>query len=193
MSTPSAVLSEKRETSSHNSSADSKHFETTGVMAIEDLYREIILDHYRSPRNRGELQSPPAQRAEGFNPLCGDQVIVTVELQDGKVADIKFTGQGCSISQSSASMMSAAVKGKPVDEVKQLVDAFKEMMSIHERRLDEADDTPTAAQELGAALGDLEALQGVVKFPVRIKCATLSWNTLVQSIDGEAQDGPASS
>jgi nitrogen fixation NifU-like protein len=153
-------------------------------MGIEDLYREIILDHYRSPRNRGELESPPAHRAEGYNPLCGDQVIVTVDVEDGKLADVKFTGQGCSISQSSASMMSAAVKGKTVDEVMQLVDAFKEMMSIHERRLDDAEEaSPTAAQELGAALGDLEALQGVVKFPVRIKCATLSWNTLVQSLE----------
>ena len=152
-------------------------------MAIEDLYREIILDHYRSPRNRGELESPPAQRAEGFNPLCGDQVVVTVIVDGDVVSDVKFTGQGCSISQSSASMMSAAVKGKKVDEVMQLVDAFKEMMSIHERRLDDLDAAPTAAQELGAALGDLEALQGVVKFPVRIKCATLSWNTLVQSLE----------
>jgi nitrogen fixation NifU-like protein len=155
-------------------------------MGLEDLYREIILDHYRSPRNRGELESPPARRAEGFNPLCGDQVIVTVDVEDGIVSDVKVTGQGCSISQSSASMMSAAVKGKPVADVMQLVDRFKEMMSIHERRLDdEAEPTSTPAQELGAALGDLEALQGVVKFPVRIKCATLSWNTLVQSLEDD--------
>jgi nitrogen fixation NifU-like protein len=158
-------------------------------MGLEDLYREIILDHYRSPRNRGELESPPAHRAEGFNPLCGDQVIVTLDVQDDVISDVKVTGQGCSISQSSASMMSAAVKGKSVAEVMQLVDRFKEMMSIHERRLDdEVPETTTAAQELGAALGDLEALQGVVKFPVRIKCATLSWNTLVQSLE----DQPAS-
>src|SRR3954447_9104726 len=103
---------------------------------LEDLYREIILDHYRNPRNRGELESPPAHRAEGYNPLCGDQVVVTVIVDGDTVSDVKFTGQGCSISQSSASMMSAAVKGKSVDEVMQLVNAFKEMMSIHERRLD---------------------------------------------------------
>lgn len=152
-------------------------------MGLEDLYREIILDHYRSPRNRGELESPPAHRAEGYNPLCGDQVIVTANVDGDTLTDVKVTGQGCSISQSSASMMSAAVKGKSVAEVMQLVEAFKEMMSIHERRLDDAPDAQTAAQELGAALGDLEALQGVVKFPVRIKCATLSWNTLVQSLE----------
>jgi len=157
-------------------------------MGLEDLYREIILDHYRSPRNRGELESPPAHRAEGFNPLCGDQVIVTVDVQDDVVADVKVTGQGCSISQSSASMMSAAIKGKPVSEVLQLVDRFKEMMSIHEQRLDDEVDHATPQQELGAALGDLEALQGVVKFPVRIKCATLSWNTLVQSLEEDSAE-----
>ena len=83
---------------------------------LEDLYREIILDHYRSPRNKGELESPPATRVEGFNPLCGDEIVVYVDLDstgdEATVTDIKIGGQGCSISQSSASMMSAAVKGK---------------------------------------------------------------------------------
>ena len=82
---------------------------------LEDLYREIILDHYRSPRNRGELPSPPAHRIEGYNPLCGDEVVVFLQVDDGVVGDIRITGQGCSISQSSASLMSAAVKGKSVD------------------------------------------------------------------------------
>ena len=102
---------------------------------LEDLYREIILDHYRSPRNRGELESPPAQRVEGFNPLCGDEVVVTLEVNDGVVSDIKIAGTGCSISQSSASLMSAAVKGKPVPEVRDLIRTFKGMMSIHESTL----------------------------------------------------------
>ena len=81
---------------------------------LEELYREIILDHYRSPRNRGELDSPPAHRVEGFNPLCGDEVVVSLVVEDGTLADLKIGGSGCSISQSSASLMSAAVKGKPV-------------------------------------------------------------------------------
>jgi nitrogen fixation protein NifU and related proteins len=154
---------------------------------LEDLYREIILDHYRSPRNRGELPVPPATRVEGFNPLCGDEIVVYLEVTDGVVSEIRIAGQGCSISQSSASMMSAAVKGKTIDEVAELTRAFKGMMSIHEQALDgdeagsaEADD---AADGTGAKLGDLEALRGVVKFPVRIKCATLSWNTLQQALD----------
>lgn len=156
---------------------------------LEDLYREIILDHYRNPRNRGELPTPPAHRVEGFNPLCGDEIVVYLELDDeGRVADIKIGGQGCSISQSSASMMSAAVKGKTLAEVRDLTRAFKAMMSIHEQEIggegdgDEA--TPDeAADAPEVRLGDLEALRGVVKFPVRIKCATLSWNTLAQGID----------
>ena len=150
---------------------------------LEDLYREIILDHYRSPRNRGELPVPPARRVEGFNPLCGDEVIVYLEVgDDGAVGDIRIAGQGCSISQSSASMMSAAVKGKSLEEARALIRAFKAMMSIHERTLEGADGEPVAPDP-EVKLGDLEALQGVVKFPVRIKCATLSWNTLLQGID----------
>ena len=106
---------------------------------LEDLYREIILDHYRNPRNRGELEAPPAHRVEGFNPLCGDEIVVYLDVDDGVVTDIRIGGQGCSISQSSASMMSAAVKGKTVDEVRDLTRAFKAMMSIHESSL-EGDD-----------------------------------------------------
>jgi nitrogen fixation NifU-like protein len=159
---------------------------------LEDLYREIILDHYRSPRNRGELESPPAQRVEGFNPLCGDEIVVTLEVRDGVVSDIKIAGSGCSISQSSASLMSAAVKGKPVPEVRDLIRTFKGMMSIHESTLpsaaavgtDGADVEPIEPEAVDIdALGELAALQGVVKFPVRIKCATLSWNTLAQGLD----------
>ena len=162
---------------------------------LEDLYREIILDHYRSPRNRGELESPPAVRVEGFNPLCGDEIVVTLSVVDGVVADIKIAGTGCSISQSSASLMSAAVKGKTVDEARELIATFKGMMSIHEATLPagagpgdglaaphQGDVVEPEAIDLDA-LGELAALQGVVKFPVRIKCATLSWNTLAQGLD----------
>lgn len=155
---------------------------------LEDLYREIILDHYRSPRNRGELPSPPAARVEGFNPLCGDEIVVYVDVHDGVVDDIRIGGQGCSISQSSASMMSAAVKGKTLEEIKALTRAFKGMMSIHEQSLDGESDQPIEVDP-DVDLGDLEALRGVVKFPVRIKCATLSWNTLLQAIDEPADAG----
>jgi nitrogen fixation protein NifU and related proteins len=181
------------------------------VTDLEDLYREIILDHYRSPRNRGELESPPAHRVEGFNPLCGDEVVVTVLVEDGCVTDIKFAGNGCSISQSSASLMSSAVKGKPLDEVRELIRTFKSMMSIHETSLGSDGSDGDGAEGDGAEgegaegegsdgdgvdgtgngngfadvrkLGELAALHGVVKFPVRIKCATLSWNALAQGLD----------
>ncbi|MDZ7675740.1 MAG: SUF system NifU family Fe-S cluster assembly protein [Acidimicrobiales bacterium] len=172
------------------------------VPGLEDLYREIILDHYRSPRNRGELESPPATRAEGFNPLCGDEIVIYVDVDTDSdpatINDIRIAGQGCSISQSSASMMSAAVKGKTLDEVEDLTKAFKAMMSIHSHDLEEGEgleqsgDTGLHDEEVDDApdisLGDLEALRGVVKFPVRIKCATLSWNTLAQGIEDATSD-----
>jgi nitrogen fixation NifU-like protein len=164
------------------------------MSGLEDLYREIILDHYRSPRNRGELPAPPAHRVEGFNPLCGDEIVVYIDVDDAAkgddavVTDIRIGGQGCSISQSSASMMSAAVKGRTVGEIHELTRAFKAMMSIHEDGLDGGEpEVPTDVSEL--KLGDLEALRGVVKFPVRIKCATLSWNTLAQGLDEAAAAG----
>jgi nitrogen fixation protein NifU and related proteins len=155
---------------------------------LEDLYREIILDHYRNPRNRGELPVPPAHKAEGFNPLCGDEIQVYLDVHDGVVDDIRIDGQGCSISQSSASMMSSAVKGKSIDEARRLVRAFKGMMSIHEQTIDHDGDAVDEPIEPDpeVKLGDLEALRGVVKFPVRIKCATLPWNTLTQGLDEAA-------
>ena len=142
------------------------------MAGLEDLYREIILDHYRTPRNRGELD-PPALSADGHNPLCGDEIRISVAVQDGVVTDVRFSGSGCSISQSSASMMTSAIKGKPVEQVKSIVRRFKQMMTIDEEdsEIDES-----------INLGDLEALQGVVKFPVRIKCATLGWNTLLDAL-----------
>lgn len=181
---------------------------------LEDLYREIILDHYRNPRNRGELPSPPALRAEGFNPLCGDEVVLYLEVTGDTISDLKVSGQGCSISQSSASMMSTAVKGKTLAQARGTIKAFRAMMSLHGRQLGEqpeegreepwgeggeageADPGPEerlateVAAEEGVVLGDLEALQGVVKFPVRIKCATLPWHTLVQALE-EAEKQPA--
>jgi nitrogen fixation protein NifU and related proteins len=147
------------------------------MAGLEDLYREIILDHYRTPRNRGELD-PPAVMAEGFNPLCGDEIKVFLLVENGKVEDIRIGGQGCSISQSSASMMSQAVKGKTVDEARAVIGAFKSMMTPPDPEAEhDHDHEPTVK------LGDLEALSGVQKFPVRIKCATLAWNTLTQAMN----------
>ena len=127
---------------------------------LEDLYREIILDHYRSPRNRGELDVPPAVRSEGFNPLCGDEITLFLDVNDGVVSDVRIAAQGCSISQSSASMMSVAIKGKPIAEVRDLARQFKAMMTIHETALggDGGDasnggDEPVPVDE--KALGDL--------------------------------------
>ena len=145
---------------------------------LDDLYREIILDHYRTPRNRGEL-APPAISATGYNPLCGDEVRVFIIVEDGVVADVRFNGSGCSISQSSTSMMTSAIKGKSIEEVRKIVRRFKHMMTI-----DEDGDTALVDETLN--LGDLEALQGVVKFPVRIKCATLGWNTLLDALNASS-------
>ncbi len=148
------------------------------MAGLEDLYREIILDHYRNPRNRGQLTTPPATRTEGFNPLCGDEIVLFLDVADGVVRDVKIAGQGCSISQASASMMTTAVKGKTLPDALTMVNAFKSMMTVHEDHLDDEDEPAPPV-----ALGDLEALRGVVKFPSRIKCATLSWNTFLQALD----------
>jgi len=143
------------------------------MSGLEDLYREIILDHYRTPRNRGTLD-PPAVRSKGHNPLCGDEIEVFLIVENGIISDIKITGQGCSISQSSASMMSAAVKGKTEEQARALIHRFNHMMSVDQ-------DGPEPDTSL--PLGDLEALQGVLKFPVRIKCAVLAWDTLGEGLD----------
>jgi len=153
------------------------------VPGLDDLYREIILDHYRSPRNRGELPSPPAIRVEGYNPLCGDDIVLFLDVRDGRLADIKMTGRGCSISQASASLMGAAVKGKTLEQVRDVIDTFKRLMTVHEAHL-ERDEEPERLDV--RRLGELAALQGVVRFPVRIKCATLAWNTLAQGLEQAA-------
>lgn len=135
---------------------------------LDDLYREIILDHYRNPRNRGRLEVPDIA-TQGANPLCGDEIEVSIVVKDGIVEDVRFQGKGCSISQASASMMTEGVKGKKIEEIRALIGSFKGMMGGAEPDEDE--------------LGDLEALQGVRKYPVRIKCALLSWNTLLEGIE----------
>lgn len=147
-------------------------------MALEDLYRDVILDHYRNPRHRHPLDAPDAT-GEGVNPLCGDEVTVEVTFEGEAVADISVRGQGCSISQSSGSMMSDAVLGKTRDEIEALVERFNTMMTA-----DAEDAAGIDASRPGSVLGDLEALQGVRRYPVRIKCAALPWTTLQLALNG---------
>jgi nitrogen fixation NifU-like protein len=139
---------------------------------LDELYRDIILDHYRNPRHRGTLENASASH-EGLNPLCGDEVTVDIAVRDGRIEGIAYRGSGCSISQSSASMMTEAVAGKSTDEARHVIDSFTEMM----RGSDEIDPEE---------LGDLEAMAGVRKFPVRVKCATLAWHTLEEALDEAA-------
>lgn len=138
---------------------------------MDDLYKEIILDHYRAPRNHGVMENPDVA-TRGRNPLCGDELDLMLRLEDGRVADVRIRGRGCSISQASASMMTERIKGMTLGEVQDLVDTFKSMM-LEDRELsdDEYD-----------SLGDLEALEGVKNYPVRIKCALLAWNTLLEAL-----------
>jgi nitrogen fixation NifU-like protein len=136
---------------------------------LDELYREIILDHYRNPRNRGSLEDPSLS-GEGDNPLCGDEVKLDVAIEGDRVTGVRFLGRGCSISQASASMLTQAIKGLSLEEVEALFGSFKGMMYGS----DQVD---------AESLGDLEALQGVRKFPVRVKCATLAWNVLQEALD----------
>lgn len=136
---------------------------------LDELYRDIILDHYRNPRHRGSLTSATASH-EGLNPLCGDEVTVDIAVKDGRIEEIAYRGSGCSISQSSASMMTEAVAGKSTVEARHVIGSFTAMM----RGSDDIDPEE---------LGDLEAMAGVRKFPVRVKCATLAWHTLEEALD----------
>ena len=147
-------------------------------MSVEEIYREVILDHYRNPRHRGSLETPDAH-GDGTNPLCGDEVAIDVELTDGRITDIAVLGTGCAISQASASMMTDAVLGKSIDEVAEITHRFKRMMDIEEG------DAGLDPERPGAVLGDLEVLSGVRRLPVRIKCADLAWTTLQTALDSE--------
>jgi len=142
---------------------------------LDELYREVILDHYRNPRRRGAL-SGDHLHADGTNPSCGDEFSIDVVVEDGVITDAAMQGQGCSISQASGSMMMDAIVGKSVIDVEDLTRKFKVMMTIEEG------EDPVDPDRPGAALGDLEALQGVRKFPVRIKCADLAWTTLEDAL-----------
>jgi nitrogen fixation protein NifU and related proteins len=140
----------------------------------DDLYREIILDHYRNPRHHQTVE--PADRViEANNPLCGDEIDLSYRLDDGKVAAIGFTGRGCSISQASASMLCEAVTGMRVGDATQLAEQFRNMLTGDGAPVTDGDD-----------VGDLEALRGVRAYPVRVKCATLVWNALLEGL-GETE------
>lgn len=146
-------------------------------MSLEDLYRDVILDHYRNPRHRQPLEGPDLT-AEGVNPLCGDEVTVELRLDGDTVTEVAVHGQGCSISQSSASMMSEAIQGKTRAEIENLRSRFHTMMTAEEE-----DGAGLDPSRPGSVLGDLEALQGVRRYPVRIKCASLPWTTLEQALE----------
>jgi nitrogen fixation NifU-like protein len=142
---------------------------------LDELYRELILDHYRNPRNHVPLESP-AVVAEGYNPLCGDEVELRLDVEGDIISDVSFTGRGCSISQASGSMLTEVVKGKTVAQARALIALFTRMMT----------DPDFVPEE---DVGDLEALQGVAKYPVRVKCATLAWHALQDGLD--RHDGAA--
>ena len=125
---------------------------------LQDYYKQIVLDHYRRPRNRGNLENADIEEHLN-NPLCGDEVTVYANLRDGKVADIRFSGRGCSISQASASMLTERLEGKGREEAEADIEAFLEMMRTEEKE----------------ELGDLAALKGIIQTPNRIRCATLAW------------------
>jgi nitrogen fixation NifU-like protein len=147
---------------------------------LDDLYQEIILDHYKRPRNRGALGGAEL-KAEGYNPFCGDQITITANIgRDGRITEVGLEGQGCAISQASASMMSDHLKGHTLEEITSLSHLFREMMHDHE---------VTAAEE--EQLQDLAALQGVKKFPVRIKCALLAWATVDDAIAEYSKTHPS--
>jgi nitrogen fixation NifU-like protein len=138
---------------------------------LDELYRQVVLDHYRRPRGTEPLAHPNLC-SEGKNPLCGDEVEVAAEVEDGRIAKIQVRGRGCSISVASGSMMAELMKGKTLQEAQRLLDAFKKMMR--------GEPLP---EDLD--LGDLEALEGVQRFPVRIKCALLAWTTLEEALNHE--------
>ena len=146
-------------------------------MSLDDLYKEVILDHYKNPRNKRALAEATVSRHKN-NPLCGDEITLHAHVEDGAVTDIAFEGQGCSISQASASMLTESVKGKSVEDASEVVSSFRGMM---EGAVEPDEDT----------FGDLVALHGVVKYPVRIKCAVLAWDVLQEALTGGSSAGTA--
>ena len=141
---------------------------------LDDLYQEVILDHGKNPRNFRVMEDAN-RAAEGLNPLCGDHFTLQVKVDDGGVIrDVAFQGQGCAISRASASLMTQAVKGKPVDEATALFDKVHQLVTEGPEKVD------------AAALGKLAVLSGVSQFPTRVKCASLAWHTLKSALEGGA-------
>ncbi|SDH69174.1 Fe-S cluster assembly sulfur transfer protein SufU [Alteribacillus bidgolensis] len=138
---------------------------------LDTLYRQVIMDHYKNPRNRGELEGETLH-VNMNNPTCGDRIQLQLKVEDNKISEAKFVGEGCSISLSSASMMTDAVKGRTVEEALEMAGIFSSMMQGQE-------------YEEKYDLGDIEALQGVTKFPARIKCATLAWKAMEKGLNEE--------
>ena len=137
-------------------------------MGLDELYRDVILDHYRSPRNRGTLPDATV-RTHLLNALCGDEITLALKVEGDRIEDVRFSGRGCSISQASASMLTEAVKGRRLEEVRDVIDRVTRMLRGE-----------LAPQQ--AALGELEALSGVSQFPVRVKCALLAWEALDKNL-----------
>jgi nitrogen fixation NifU-like protein len=148
------------------------------MMDLRELYQEVILDHNRRPRNFGTLEEAN-RTATGHNPLCGDSVRVYLVVEDNVIKDVRFDGTGCAISRASASMMTDAVKGKTIEEVKQLFSTFHEMVTGHPGQFTEAEE-----------MGKLGVFAGVCEFPARVKCASLAWHTLNAAL--EARPEPVS-
>jgi nitrogen fixation protein NifU and related proteins len=142
----------------------------------DELYRETILDHYHNPRNQGVIDSATVE-VEGVNPLCGDELTLYLDVDGNTIRDIKIKSRGCSINMASGSMMTEVMHGHPLEEAEQFVKVFKDMMLNKDETIALPDD-----------MEDLEALQGVKKYPVRIKCALLPWNTLLEAIETTRQE-----
>lgn len=138
---------------------------------LHELYQELILDHNKRPRNRRALPEPH-QKADGFNPLCGDRITVYVKLENGVVKEVTFEGSGCAISTASASLMTDSLKGKTLGEAQSLFEKFHAMLTQEGPTNDE-----------GPALGKLKAFSGVGKYPARVKCATLAWHTVNAALE----------
>ena len=140
---------------------------------LDDLYQEVILDHNKSPRNFRAIADAD-RKAEGYNPLCGDQVTVYLKMENGKIKDVSFQGSGCAISKASASLMTAELKGKTATEARRLFDSVHQMLTGECNELND-----------GQELGKLAILSGVCKFPARVKCASLAWHTAMSALKGE--------